>query len=571
MLLATWIVFQNEFRLLAKDRASLFMLALAPLVIITVAGFSLGNIYGVQPGSEPYSIVVVDDDHGWLARALVDALGRDRSVSVVSVANLEEARAIVSGRARAPLCIVIPSETTSAFETGHDVRLTLYIDPVKRLEAGAIELDLDRLCREITARAHGLARKRMTAQASHLRDQFVEASAQMKAMAAQLDQLRREFERARATAQSEITEQTRQTIEQIRAETISQVDRSLAQTKIAIERDLAVRRDALIAVSRYLEQLRASQHDFETWLAELKSAAGSHASQIPPPPHWPSQPSKVQLAELSKPLDFATSHVDLASSIALPNIVIRLPRLPELHDFRSIPDFGYAISQTALPLPGILGWHELSVAGGDAKVNTFDQYVPGFGITFLLIDMLWGVGVGLIDERDWGTLARLRVSGAPASGMMLGKLMSRFLIGLGQMILLFGAGWLLFGISLGHNSWALLFPAAAISFAAAAFSLVIACVANTRDAVLPIGAMAALAMSAIGGCWWPLDFEPYWMRALALGMPTTWTMSAFNNLMIRGLDPSSAAWPAAVTFAIGMVFLTFGILSSSRIYRHAGQ
>ena len=42
------------------------MLALAPLVIITVAGLSLGNIYGAQPGSEPYSIIVVDDDHGWL-------------------------------------------------------------------------------------------------------------------------------------------------------------------------------------------------------------------------------------------------------------------------------------------------------------------------------------------------------------------------------------------------------------------------------------------------------------------------------------------------------------------------
>jgi len=245
--------------------------------------------------------------------------------------------------------------------------------------------------------------------------------------------------------------------------------------------------------------------------------------------------------------------------------------LPQLPDLRSIPDPGFTVSQTISAVPGILGWRERSITGGDARVNTFDQYVPGFGITFLLVDMLWGVGVGLIDERDWGTLARLRVSGAPASGMMLGKLMSRFLIGLGQMILLFGAGWVLFGISLGRNSWALLFPAAAISFAAAAFSLVIACVANTRDAVLPIGAMAALAMSAMGGCWWPLDFEPYWMRALALGMPTTWTMEAFNNLMIRGLGPSSTAWPAAVTFAIGVVFLALGILSSSRIYRQAGQ
>jgi ABC-2 type transport system permease protein len=176
-------------------------------------------------------------------------------------------------------------------------------------------------------------------------------------------------------------------------------------------------------------------------------------------------------------------------------------------------------------LPGILGWLEHSILGGEARVNAFDQYVPGFGITFLLIDMAWGIGVGLIDERDWGTLARLHISGAPAAGMMLGKLVSRFLMGLGQMILLFGAGWLLFGISFGPNSWALLFPAAAISFAAASLSLVIACIANSRDAVLPIGAMAALVMSAAGGCWWPLDFEPYWMRAAALAMPTTWTMT----------------------------------------------
>lgn len=571
LLRATWIVFQNEFRLLAKDRASLFMLALAPLVIITVAGFSLGNIYGVQPGSEPYYIVVVDDDHGWLAHALIDALARDHSVSVVSEANLDEARAIIGRRARAPLCIVIPAAASSALEACCNPHLTVYIDPVKRLEAWSVELALDRLCREITARAHGVAQKRMTEQAAHLRDQLLQASDQMKTMTIQFDQLRRQFEYARATAQAQITAQARQAIDQTRAAITSQIDRSVAQAKDAVEQDLAVRRDALLAVSHYLEQLQAGQRDFAAWLAELKAAAGSHASQIPPPPSWPVPPDKTQLADLSKPFDFPTPRIDVASSIAFPNIAIRLPRLPAFHGLPAMPDFGSAISHTAPALPGILGWRERSIAGGDASVNAFDQYVPGFGITFLLIDMLWGVGVGLIDERDWGTLARLHISGASAAGMMLGKLASRFLIGLGQMILLFGAGWLLFGISLGPNSWALLFPAAAISFAAAAFSLVIACIANTRDAVLPIGAMAALVMSAAGGCWWPLDFEPYWMRAVALGMPTTWTMTAFNNVMIRGLGPSSTGLPAALTFAIGMGFLAIGILSSSRIYCHPGQ
>src|SRR6202162_4504760 len=167
MLRAAWIVFQNEFRLLKQDRAALFMLALAPLVIITVAGLSLGDIYGTQPESEPYSLIVVDADHGRLARALVEAFSRDHSVSVVPVANLDEARALVRGRSRAPLCVVIPSGTTDGFEAGRDVHLMLYIDPVKRLEAGAIELDLDRLCREVTARAHDLARKKMAEQTSH--------------------------------------------------------------------------------------------------------------------------------------------------------------------------------------------------------------------------------------------------------------------------------------------------------------------------------------------------------------------------------------------------------------------
>src|ERR1700722_19312301 len=131
LLRTTWIVFRNEFWLLAKDPASLFMLALAPLVIITVAGFSLGNIYGVRPGSEPFYLVVVDDDRGWLAGAIINALARDHAVSVVPAANLYDARSFIGRHDRAPLCIVIPPDTTTSFETGSGIHLMVYIDPVK--------------------------------------------------------------------------------------------------------------------------------------------------------------------------------------------------------------------------------------------------------------------------------------------------------------------------------------------------------------------------------------------------------------------------------------------------------
>jgi len=212
-------------------------------------------------------------------------------------------------------------------------------------------------------------------------------------------------------------------------------------------------------------------------------------------------------------------------------------------------------------LPGDLGFVEQPAIEGEAvAVNAFDQYVPGFGITFLLIGMMLGIALTLFDERDWGTLKRLQVSGAPVTGLLLGKLFARFIVGVVQMGLLFAVGWALFGITLGRNPLALLIPTVGISFAAAALGLVVASISRAHDSVMPLGVTLSMAMAAIGGCWWPLDFEPGWMRELARWMPTTWTMQAFNDLMIRSQPPSATLWPLAATVGIGMIFLGAGII-----------
>src|SRR5207302_500879 len=98
-----------------------------------------------------------------------------------------------------------------------------------------------------------------------------------------------------------------------------------------------------------------------------------------------------------------------------------------------------------------------------------------------------GVSLGLIDEREWGTLQRLRSMPAPTLAILCGKLLSRFAVGIVQMALLFTVGWFAFSISLGRMPLALLMPSAAIALAGSAFGLVIAGIARTRDAVLPVG------------------------------------------------------------------------------------
>ena len=366
----------------------------------------------------------------------------------------------------------------------------------------------------------------------------------------------------------------RATIDALRAQTQAAADQSIAEAKTSLATEVEARREALAAVRDYLMALQASERDFDRWFTALKAAAGSHASAIPPPPLFPTPPAQATLAELSKPIRLAISPPRLpdlsdAGAASTLKLSIKLPPpppLPALPTTQLRADLG-ALAPRILPVvPGTLGWAERSAAGGHANVNSFDQYVPGFGITFLLIGMLMGLSLGLIDERDWGTLARMRVSGAPLTGTLIGKLLARFLVGLLQMIVLLAVGYGMFGVSLGRNPAMLLLPAAAISFAAAAFGLIIACVARTHDSVMPFGAVVAMAMSAIGGCWWPLDFEPSWMRAFAQFLPTTWTMLAFNNLMIRDLPPASALVPSCATIALGIVFLIVGLFGASRLY-----
>ena len=191
--------------------------------------------------------------------------------------------------------------------------------------------------------------------------------------------------------------------------------------------------------------------------------------------------------------------------------------------------------------------------------------MPGFGITFLLIGMMLGIALTLFDERDWGTLRRLRVSGAPLSGLLLGKLIARFFVGIVQMVLLLAVGWALFGITLGRYPIALLIPTIGISFAAAALGLLIASISRAHDSVMPFGVTLSMAIAAIGGCWWPLDFEPGWMRLLARFAPTTWTMQAFNDLMIRNQPPATALLPLAATMGLGVIFLLIGLMRFSML------
>ena len=566
MLRAVWLTIGKEFLLIRRDRVGLFMLLIAPIAVIAAAGFSLAKIYGgrTAPRGE-YSVAVLDEDHGSVARAILDALAHQPDLSVITSTSRREAQQIVREKKMAVVGIVIPAGTTDAIAQGLGAKLILYTDPVKYLQTIKVELALSELCRKITAGAANDARgqtaersRDFTRQLDHARDSAQKARDEAARLSQQADA-------SRAAIEPKIRAHIETALTAARDHAKIALDAELGRIQSKLDADSAARQAKLDELKDYLGRLEIAHGQFETWFAQLKQLAGSHAADIPPPPSIPTLPQDLNLGgiNLAPVAELRDARSRLESALTIPPIDLKLPDLPPapkipLLDIPQMP----AIDPN-LSIPGSLGITEVDLSGKAigqfAGFNAFDLQVPGFAVTFLLIGMLMGVSLALIDEHDWGTLERLRSASAPLWATLTGKLLARFVVGFIQMAVLFAAGYVLFGISLGRTPAALMLPAAAVAFAGAAFGLIVAGIGKTRDAVLPVGAIVIMTMAAIGGCWWPIDFEPAWMQQVALALPTTWAMHAFNDLMIRNLPGTSALIPSAVNFGFGLIYSVIGV------------
>jgi len=475
---------------------------------------------------------------------------------------------MVRDRGEAAAALVIPAGTTTRLSEGGRPELVLYTDPVKHLEIVNFKFLISQVLSRVSAAALDQARRDALTAQSRLQNQLKDAANTAADFRASLIILQRQATRRQALSEKLL--ETRLMLLQDRLQ--AAIDQQLARISVEVTSADESQRARIAMLRDYFTKLVQARAQFGRWLMRLRALAGSHASEIPPPPEFPPPPPQIEVASAVDGAGIERIRSGLKDGLMLS--ALRLPRFA-LPPISSLPEFSRIarlpkIVHLALPavsLPGSLRFNERNLTGASSKVNIFDQEVPGFGVTFVLLGMLFGVALGLADEREWGTLDRLRASRSPIAATLVGKLLSRFLVGLSQMIILFTVGRLAFGIDLGQTPAALLLPSATIVFAAASFGLMVAAIVPARDSVLPAGAIAIMTMAAVGGCWWPQELEPAFMKTLALSLPTTWTMNAYNDLMIRHFPASSAIFPSAIITGFAMLYIAIAVGVQARSFR----
>ncbi len=199
----------------------------------------------------------------------------------------------------------------------------------------------------------------------------------------------------------------------------------------------------------------------------------------------------------------------------------------------------------------------LQVEGGG--VDPFKQNVPGYAVMFALFTILSGGGA-LLREKETGTFRRLLMAPVTRTSILIGKLLPTFITVLLQMTVFFAFGHLVFGMELGRSLGGLALVGAAVAMAATSMSILMATFVKTESQLSGVSLLVVLAMSSLGGSWWPLEIVPDFMRTLAhLITINAWAMDGFKDILWYGRGVVDVLPEAGVLALISLVAFGVGL------------
>jgi len=201
----------------------------------------------------------------------------------------------------------------------------------------------------------------------------------------------------------------------------------------------------------------------------------------------------------------------------------------------------------------------VTVAGRGRPVpRGYAQSVPGM-LTFIVMMMTLIYGaVFLTLEKRSGMLRRQTGLPLGARQILLGKLCGRLMLALGQIVVLVAAGRLLFGVAWGNSWLGLALVLVSYASAVAALSTLLGAWLQNPEQASMVGWILAMVLAAMGGCWWPGELMPGWMRTVAHALPTTWAMNAFHSLISFGYGIEAVLIPSAVLLGFAALFTLAG-------------
>lgn len=188
-----------------------------------------------------------------------------------------------------------------------------------------------------------------------------------------------------------------------------------------------------------------------------------------------------------------------------------------------------------------------------------DRAMPGLLIYFIFF-MANSVAITLIQERQEGTLRRMRCAPIPPGQILGGKMLARVLVGAVQAATLMTLGYLFLKFSVMEALGGQVLILSLCLFAAVGLGLLIAALGRTQEQVQGLTTMALLVMGFLSGCLIPRELLPRFVQQLSYITPHAWALDAYNDLLLRHLPLTTALMPMAILAGFGLIFYVLAMM-----------
>ena len=186
------------------------------------------------------------------------------------------------------------------------------------------------------------------------------------------------------------------------------------------------------------------------------------------------------------------------------------------------------------------------------------QSFPATLTLFMLVNTSIYGAVFLTQEKQDGILPRIATHAISRTGILTGKLLGRTLLALMQAVILLLAGKFLLGVYLGNSLVGLALVILCLALTVGAIALFWGAVLRKVEQATVIALVVSLFMGAIGGCWWPLEVVPAWMRTAGHISPAAWAMDGFHALISYGAGLGAVVVPCLALLGFAAAFTLLG-------------
>jgi ABC-2 type transport system permease protein len=191
--------------------------------------------------------------------------------------------------------------------------------------------------------------------------------------------------------------------------------------------------------------------------------------------------------------------------------------------------------------------------------------VPGLlGLVLIFITTLM-TALGVVKEKERGTLEQLIVSPLTSFELILGKLLPYMIIASVDFLLVFAVSHFVFKVPFTGDLLSYLLVALLFLFASLGLGLFVSTVSQNQQQAMQLAVLMLVPQFILSGFVFPLEAMPWAIRFLAYLMPLTYFLPISRDAFLKGMS----AWDHPLPFAALCLFAVFFLLIATIRFRRS--